>query len=64
MLVHSQQSKLKVECCHFPMVLSPNNIGLQANKQNLAFSHVVFHTEMIISVSATRLSPVHLEGIQ
>lgn len=64
MLVHSQQSKLKVECCHFPMVLSPNNIGLQANKQNFAFSHVVFHTEMILSVSATRLSPVHLEGIQ
>lgn len=41
--MHSQQSKLKVEYCHFPMILSSNNIGLKTNKQYFDFFHVVFH---------------------
>lgn len=58
MLVHSQHRELSVECCHFPAMLYFSS-HLKSLKTSQPYLVLLFYPEMLPSVSATRLSPVH-----
>lgn len=58
MLVYSQQRALEVECCHFPVILSFSNY-LNFFKTSQPYLVLLLYPEMLPSVTATRLSPVH-----